>query len=63
MGTTVTLEGPGNQKWRVEIGHGKEHNSLEFGEGWNKFVVDHILQIGDQLSFTLAADSYFQVVV
>lgn len=63
IGTTVTLQGPGNEKWEVQIGHGKEKNSMEFRDGWHKFVVDHILQIGDQLSFTLTAESHFQVEV
>lgn len=63
IGSAVTLEGPGKGKWRVEIGQDKENHSLEFREGWQKFVADHILQIGDQLSFTLIAGSFFQVVV
>jgi hypothetical protein len=63
IGTRVTLEGPGNEKWEVQIGPGKEKYSLEFGDGWHKFAVDHVLQIGDQLSFTLTAESHFQVVV
>ncbi|KAG0585486.1 hypothetical protein KC19_2G015400 [Ceratodon purpureus] len=63
MGTTVTLQGPGNQKWEVQIGNGTEKNSMEFRDGWLKFVADHILQIGDQLTFSLIAKSHFQVVV
>lgn len=63
IGTVVTLEGPGKGKWRVQTGSGKENHSLEFRDGWRKFVEDHTLQIGDQLSLTLTADSYFKVVV
>lgn len=63
IGETVTLEGPGNEKWRVQIGPGKEKFSVEFIDGWRKFAMDHVLQIGDQLSFTLTTDSHFQVVV
>lgn len=63
IGIAVTLEGPSKGKWRVQTGPGKENHSLEFRDGWQKFVGDHVLQIGDQLSFTLTADSYFQVVV
>lgn len=62
-GPAVTLEGPGKGTWEVEIGLGKENHSLEFRNGWQKFVGDHFLQIGDQLSFTLVAGSYFQVMV
>lgn len=63
IGPAVTLEGPGKGKWTVEIGQDKDNHSLEFRDGWQKFVADHVLQIGDQLSFTLTAGSYFQVVV
>jgi hypothetical protein len=62
IGTGVILEGLGN-KWEVQIRLAKEKYNLEFGDDSNKFVVDHVLQIGDQLSLILIAESHFRVVV
>lgn len=60
---SVILEGPSSKQWRVELhGYGEGFN-ISFGQGWNNFAVDHGLQIGDQLSFSLSKKSYFQVEV
>lgn len=61
LGTTVVLEGPSKQSWRVDVGGPFRQFSFRFG--WKKFVKDHRLQIGDHLSFTLTADGHFQVEV
>lgn len=59
----VTLEGPSREKWKVEMDGALSKFSVSFSQGWKKFVADHVLQIGDQVSFTLTADSQFHVEV
>lgn len=59
----VILEGPGKGKWKVELQGSFQSFSLNFGQGWAKFVADHVLQIDDLLTFSLSAKYYFQVEV
>lgn len=63
LGERVVLEGPGKEQWRVELHRSCGSVNTSFGQGWEQFVVDHVLQIGDQLSFSLSENSYFQVEV
>ncbi|XP_024360464.1 B3 domain-containing protein Os03g0619800 [Physcomitrium patens] len=63
LSDSVILEGPCREQWRVELhGYGQSFN-VSFGQGWSKFVVDHVLQVGDHLVFFLLQKSYFQVEV
>lgn len=64
IGKVVTLEGPSKENWSVEVGPGTlQRSGLEFRDGWQKFVADHNVQIGDHLFFTLKSYSRFQVMV
>lgn len=63
LGDSVILEGPSREKWRVELHGSSQSLSRNFGEGWEKFVADHVLQVNDQLTFSLSAKSFFQVEV
>ena len=63
LGESVILEGPGKEHWSVELHRSARSFSISFGQGWEQFVEDHVLQIGDQLSFSLSEKSYFQVEV
>ncbi|KAG0563769.1 hypothetical protein KC19_8G057400 [Ceratodon purpureus] len=60
---SILLEGPSGGKWRVNLQGSFESFSLNFGQGWEKFVADHVLQVDDLLTFSLSAKSHFQVEV
>jgi hypothetical protein len=60
---SVILEGPSRGKWRVKLQGSFQSFSLNFGQGWEKFVADNVLQVDDLLTFSLSAKSYFQVEV
>jgi len=63
LGDFVILEGPSGEKWRVALHGSLQSLNLNFGEGWEKFVADHVLQVNDQLTFSLSTKSFFQVEV
>lgn len=63
IGSDVILEGPGKKQWKVSVEGSFPSSNLSFGQGWEAFVNDQVLQIGDQLSFILVANSLFEVEV
>lgn len=63
LGSDVILEGPSRKQWKVEVDGSSPSSNVTFGKGWEEFVVAHVLQLGDQLCFTLTANSHFQVEV
>lgn len=63
LSTNVILEGPSRKHWKVGVDGSFESLSVSFGEGFQSFVADHVLQLGDQLCFILPARSHLQVQV
>lgn len=63
LNSNVTLEGPSRKHWKVGVDGSFESFSVSFGQGFQNFVADHVLQLGDQLCFILPAHSHFQVQV
>lgn len=53
------LEGPSSQRWSVRLCYTSV--GMEFQKGWEKFVCDHRLELGDFLVFKYTCKSYFNV--
>ncbi|XP_047085241.1 B3 domain-containing protein Os11g0197600-like [Lolium rigidum] len=57
----VCLRGPSGNTWLAELSSDTE--GLFFGDGWNKFVMDHSIESGHILTFCYDGRSQFSVVV
>ncbi|KAG1346956.1 putative B3 domain-containing protein [Cocos nucifera] len=58
---TVSLKGPSGGTWNVEFV--KSSKGLLFANGWNKFVADHSIELGDFLVFRYDGGLHFSVLV
>ncbi len=63
----VLLRGPSGQVWPVNLcvscGSKSGRPTVRFARGWKAFALDHGLDVGDELVFTLIAFSRFSVAV
>lgn len=57
----IILEDAKGEQWRVKLA--KVDGSLAISKGWNDFVIDHSIKLGDFLVFSYLADTFFQVQV
>ncbi|KAL5780375.1 hypothetical protein ACOSQ2_011112 [Xanthoceras sorbifolium] len=55
----IVLQNHSGENWVVEME--KDVNGLSFGSGWQEFVKDHALQVGDFLVFKYYGNSKFSV--
>lgn len=56
----MQLEGPSGEIWNVAI-QGRTLDNLAFTNGWEEFVKDHGLSVGDLLLFKLLSRGFFSV--
>ncbi|KAI3907625.1 hypothetical protein MKW98_016269 [Papaver atlanticum] len=55
----IILEDAKGEQWKVKLA--KVDGSLAISKGWNDFVIDHSIKLGDFLVFSYLADTFFQV--
>ncbi|KAI3921215.1 hypothetical protein MKW92_052826, partial [Papaver armeniacum] len=55
----IILEDAMGEQWKVKLA--KVDGSLAISKGWNDFVIDHSIKLGDFLVFRYLADTFFQV--
>ncbi|TQD93060.1 hypothetical protein C1H46_021318 [Malus baccata] len=55
-----TLRGPSGESWTVGL-EGREDGKFFFRKGWQNFVEDHLLEIGNFLVFKYDGDTKFDV--
>ncbi|XP_026405352.1 uncharacterized protein LOC113300340 isoform X2 [Papaver somniferum] len=55
----IILEDAMGEQWKVKLA--KVDGSLAISKGWNDFVIDHSIKLGDFLVFSYLADTFFQV--
>ncbi|GLJ36278.1 hypothetical protein SUGI_0728350 [Cryptomeria japonica] len=61
IGKNIILQGPNGQGWFVTLWG--TSTQLEFRQGWEKFVYDHTIELGDFLVFKYICRSYFRVII
>ncbi|KAH9309570.1 hypothetical protein KI387_037481, partial [Taxus chinensis] len=57
----MALEGPSGHQWIVKLWRGG--TEMEFRQGWESFVRDHEIALGEFLVFKYICRSYFQVMI